>query len=102
MYRDRWLKAMNQFSNICGTSPINNQRLFFDGHDSHYDDCDLTQMQNKNIQPFILKAGDSINDQPNDKSAHHSGAPYFYLPKLMGNAHGTSQRSEETYRIDKF
>ena len=23
-------------------------------------------MQNKNIHPFILKAGDSINDQPND------------------------------------
>ena len=23
-------------------------------------------MQSKNIQPFILKSGDSINDQPND------------------------------------
>ena len=64
--RDRWLKAMTKFSNICGASPVNNQILFFDGHDSHFDDHDLTQMQSKNIQPFILKAGDSINDQPND------------------------------------
>ena len=23
-------------------------------------------MENQNIQPFILKAGDSVNDQPND------------------------------------
>ena len=23
-------------------------------------------MQSKNIQPFILKSGDSINDQPNE------------------------------------
>ena len=63
---DRWLKAMNQFSNICGASPVNNQILLFDGHDSHFSDRSLTQMQIKNIQPFILKSGDSINDQPND------------------------------------
>ena len=64
MDRDRWLKAMTKFSNICGASPVNNQILFFDGHDSHLGDHDLTQMLSKNIQPFILKAGDSINDQP--------------------------------------
>ena len=66
MDRDGWLKAMTQFSNICGASPVNNQILFFDGHDSHFNDRALKHMQNKNIQPFILKAGDSINDQPND------------------------------------
>ena len=38
----------------------------YDGHDSHLDDRALTQMQSKNIQPFILKAGDPINDHPND------------------------------------
>ena len=66
MDRDGWLKAMTQFSNICGTSPVNNQILFFDGHDSHFDDRSLTQIQSKNIQPFILKAGYPINDQPKD------------------------------------
>ena len=67
-YMDRygWLKVMTQFSNICGASPVNNHVLFFDGNDSHFDDCSLTQTQSKNIQPFIPKVGDSINDQPND------------------------------------
>ena len=66
MDRDGWLKSMTQFSNICGASPVNNQILLFDGHDSHFDDRALTQMRIKNIQPFILEAGDSINDHPND------------------------------------
>ena len=66
MDRDGWLKAVTQFSKICGASPVNNQIIFFDGHDSHFDDRALTHMKSKNIQPFILKVGDSINDQPND------------------------------------
>ena len=68
VYMDRygWLKAMTQLSNIYGASPVNNQIFFFNGHNSHFDNRALTQMQSKNIQPFILKSGDSINDQPND------------------------------------
>ena len=62
MDRDGWLKAMTQFSNICGASPVNNHILLFDGHDSHFENLVLTHMQIKNIQPFILKAGDSINN----------------------------------------
>ena len=57
---------MTQFSNICGASPVINQIIFFNGHDSHFDDRDLAHMQNKKILPFILKSGDSINNQPND------------------------------------
>ena len=57
---------MTQFSNICGASPVNNQIIFFDGQDSNFENSALTHMQSKNIQPFILKAGDSINDQPNN------------------------------------
>ena len=56
---------MIQFSNICRASPVKNQILFFDGHDSHFDNRSLPKTQSKNIQPFILKAGDSINDQTN-------------------------------------
>ena len=39
-YMDRywWIKAMNQVSNICGASLVKNQILFFDGHDSHFDE----------------------------------------------------------------
>ena len=64
--RDGWIKAMTKFSNRCGASPVNNQMIFFNGHDSHFDGCALTQMQKKNIHPFILKVSDSINYQPND------------------------------------
>ena len=66
MDRDGWLKSTTQFSNVCGASPVNNQILFFDGHGSHFDDGALRQMMYKNIQPFVLKSGDSINNQPND------------------------------------
>ena len=38
MDRDGWLKAMIQFSNICGASLVNNQIIFFSGHYSHFDD----------------------------------------------------------------
>ena len=56
---------MTQFSNVCGASPVKNQIIFFDGHDSHFDDRTLIHMKFRNIQPFILKAGDLINDQSN-------------------------------------
>ena len=57
---------MNQFSNICGASPVKNQILFFGGHDSHFGYHTLIHMELRNNIPFVLKAGDSINDQPND------------------------------------
>ena len=65
MDRDRYLKAMTQFSNIGGTSPINNQILFLNGHDSHFGDRSIIQIQSKNIHTLILKAGEPINEQPN-------------------------------------
>ena len=56
---------MTQFSNICGTYPVNNQILLFDGNDNHFNDGALRRMVYKNIQSFVIKSGDSINDQPN-------------------------------------
>ena len=68
VYMDRygWLKYITQLSNICGASLVNNHILFFDGHGSHFDNGTLIKMMCKNIQPFVLKSGNSINDQPND------------------------------------
>ena len=57
---------MTQLSNVCGASPVNNHILFFDVHESHFGKCTQTQMKCRNIQPFVLKLGDSINDQTND------------------------------------
>ena len=65
MDRDGWLKSMNQFSNICGAYHTNNQILLFDGHENHSNNCALIKMMFKNIQPLVIKSGDSINDKPN-------------------------------------
>ena len=72
---------MTQFSNICGASPVNNQILFFDGHDSYFDDRTQTQTKIKNIQPFILEAGDSINDQPNDNGPNSKLKALYNISK---------------------
>ena len=61
-----WLKVMKQLSNICGASPVNSKILLFNGHDSHFYNHALIQMKSKNIQPFKLKLGDSMNEHPND------------------------------------
>ena len=57
---------MTQFSNVCGASPVNNRILLFDRHKSQFDDGALRQMMCKNIQPFVIKSSDSINDQTNN------------------------------------
>ena len=56
---------MTQISNICGASPVNNQIIIFDGHERDFDDLTLIHTEHQNIQPFVLKSGDSINDQTN-------------------------------------
>ena len=66
MDRDRRLKAMTQFSNVCGFYPVNKQIIFFGVHDIQFDDFALMHMERQNIQPFILKSGDSVNDQRNN------------------------------------
>ena len=71
-YKDkyRWIKATTQLSNVCGAYPVKNQIIFFDVHDSHFDDRALIHMEHQNIQPFILKAGDSIKDHPNGNGSN--------------------------------
>ena len=66
MDRDGFLKSITQFSNVYVASPANNQILFYDVHDIHFGDGALRQIMCKNIQPFVIKSGNFINDQPND------------------------------------
>ena len=79
--RDGWIKAMTQLSNICGASPVNNQILLFDGHGSHFKYGALRQMMCKNIQPFVLKPGDSIYDQTNDNLPNYKPKSLYNLAK---------------------
>ena len=61
-----WLKSITQSSNLCGASPVNNQIILFYGNDSHFGDSALIHMEHQNIQPLVMKLGDSVNDQIND------------------------------------
>ena len=53
---------MSIFSRTCGDSKLNPQFLFFDNHDSHFNNRATHLLQSHHIYPFILKAGDSTND----------------------------------------
>lgn len=66
MDRDGWYKTINNFAHMSGASESNKQFLYFDGHDSHWDSDALELLENKHIQSFFLKSGDSEKDQPND------------------------------------
>ena len=83
MDRDGWLKSMTQFSKICGATPFNNQIFFFNGHDSHFNECALRQTNCRNTQPFLLKEGDPINDQPNDNGPNSKLRSLYNLEKAV-------------------
>ena len=51
---------------ICGTSSVNNQIILFYVNDSYFYYCALSYMEERYIQPFILKAGESGNYHTND------------------------------------
>ena len=79
MDRDVWMKEMSLFSRTCGSSKMNPQVLFFDVHDSHFDDRATHIIQSHHISPFILKAGDSTNDQPNDNGPNLKLKRYYSM-----------------------
>jgi len=66
MDRDGWYKTIRNFANLSGASESNKQFLYFDGHDSHWDSDALQLLEDRHIQSFFLKSGDSEKDQPND------------------------------------
>ena len=51
---------MAQLSNVCNASYVINQ------HASHFDEHKIMHVERQNNQPFVLKAGYSFNDQPNE------------------------------------
>ena len=79
MYSDGWHKSMDLFVSICCYSPLNSQVIFYDGHDIYFDDRELNIHWRHHIQSFILKAGDSVHDHPNNNS------PNTKLNNLYGN-----------------
>ena len=69
---------------------MNPQVLFFGGHDSHFDDRATHILQSYHTSPFILKAGDSTNDQPNENGPNLKLKRYYGIAKIKWQIqHGT-------------
>ena len=81
MDKDMWIKSMTQFSNVCSSSLVNDKILLFDEHNIHFDDGVLRKMMCKNIQPFVLKLGNSINKQPNNNGTNSKLKSLYYVRK---------------------
>ena len=92
MDRDGWMKATSLFGRTCGASKTNPQVLFFDAHNSHFDDRATHILRYYHIFPFILKAGDSTNDQPNDNGPNLKLKRYYGIAKVKyQRQHGTTK-----------
>ena len=87
MDRDGWMKATILFSRTCGASKLNPQVLFFDVHKNHFDDRATHLLRSHHISPFILKAGNSTSDQPNDNGPNLKLKRYFSIEKLKFQGH---------------
>ena len=73
--------------------PLNPQVLLYDGHDSHFYDMALEIFCKHNIQSFILNAGDSVHERPNDNG------PKKKLNNLYGNSRTNRTRQHVTLKF---
>jgi hypothetical protein len=62
-----YLKALRQQSLASLTNP---QLLFYDGHGSHWALDAIQEVSEGNVHCFVLKANDSVHDQPNDNGVN--------------------------------
>ena len=68
--------------------------LFFDGHYSHFNTGALRIMRCINIQPFVLKSGNSINNQPNDNGTNAKlKSLYNVVKSTWMRKYGTTKNS---------
>ena len=73
---------MRLFSRTCGAIKINPQALLFDGHDTHFDDRATHLLLSHQTSPFILKEGNSTDDQPNDDGPNLKLKIYYGIEKV--------------------
>ena len=67
--------------------------LLYEVHDSHFDDMALDIICGHNTQSFILKAGGSVHDQPNDNGLN------MKLDNFYGNARKKCMRKHVTLKF---
>ena len=87
------MKAMMNFKTVCVANKLNQQVLFYDVHEIHFDNRAINILCSHHIKPFVLKAGDSGNDQPN-----YNG-PNLNLKGLYGQAIMNWQRQYVTLKF---
>ena len=93
-YMDRygWIKYMTQLSNICNAYPFNNQIIFFDGNEIHFNDHTLSYTEEKYIHLFFLKSGDSGRYQTNDNGPNAKLKCFYNYSKVSWMLkYGTTQ-----------
>ena len=82
MDRDGGMKAISLFSRTCVDIKLNPLVLFFDCHDSHFDDRGTHILRSYHMSIFIFKAGDSTNDHPNYNGPNMNLKIYYGIAKL--------------------
>ena len=82
MDRDGWMKAIIPFSRTCGAIKINPQVLLFDGYERQLNDRYTYLLLSHHTPPFILKEGNSTNDQPNDNGPNLKLKRYYGIAKV--------------------
>ena len=81
------MKAMSLFSRTFGDIKINTLVLLFGIYDSYVDDRATHILQPHHISPFILKSGDSTNNQPNYNGTNLKLNRYYGIAKVKWQRH---------------
>ena len=66
------MDTIDNFRTSLGATSWNHQVVFFGYHDPYYESNSFDIMSSKFILPFVLKSGDSENDQPNKNGPNAS------------------------------
>ena len=93
MHFNGWHKSMAHFPSMCCSYPFNNQVLFYDGQDRHFDDREFKILRSHHIQSFTLNEGDSMHYQPNNNVTN------LKLNNVYGNARIYCNRNHGTLKF---
>ena len=68
---DGCLKSISHFTSMCFYSPLNNQVIFYDVHESHFYYREFNILQSHHFQFFFLNSGESVHSHPNNNGTKY-------------------------------
>ena len=86
MYRYGLMKEIIHFKTVCGANKFNPHVLLYDDYDRHFDYRAIHILCSHQTKPFVLKAGESVNNKTNDNG------PNLKLKGIYGQARINWQR----------